>query len=161
MMRRGRRSDPGRHHQVLRARDRELFVDTGAWFAVQTPDDRWHEAAASTLRWVVSNEVVLVTTNHVVGETYTLLRVRQGLAAARRFITALRESPRVIRLHVGEDLERQAWTLLEQFEDQAFSFVDGTSFVTMKHRDLSQAFAFDQHFRTAGFRRVPVDNQIF
>jgi len=38
-----------------------------------------------------------------------------------------------------------------------FSFVDGVSFAVMRQRKLRSAFAFDAHFATAGFSRVPVD----
>ena len=40
----------------------EVFVDTGAWYAVQVVDDRWHEAAARALSTLVSAGVTLVTT---------------------------------------------------------------------------------------------------
>jgi predicted nucleic acid-binding protein len=55
-----------------------VFVDTGAWFAAQVIDDARHEQAATTLKRLLALPVVLGTTNHVVGETYTLLRVARG-----------------------------------------------------------------------------------
>ena len=41
--------------------------------------------------------------------------------------------------------------------DQEFSFVDATSFAVMRGERIRHAFAFDQHFATAGFTRIPVD----
>jgi predicted nucleic acid-binding protein len=100
---------------------------------------------------------VLVTTNHVVGETYTLLRVTRGYEACRRFLDSLDASARLERLFVGEDVERRAFAILDRYRDHDFSFVDATSFALMRAERIRHAFAFDSHFATAGFLRVPVD----
>jgi predicted nucleic acid-binding protein len=63
-----------------------LFVDSGFWFALQVRDDRWHVAATRALQTVVRRGLQLVTSSLVVGETYTLLRVRAGREPAVRFL---------------------------------------------------------------------------
>ena len=136
---------------------RRVFVDTGAWFAVQTSDDEWHDDAARTLRMLVTRAHVLVTTNHVVGETYTLLRTVSGHDAATQFLDRLDEARRVERIHVSRELEGHALRLLRRHADQAFSFVDATSFALMRAERIRHAFAFDRHFATAGFLRIPID----
>lgn len=60
-------------------------------------------------------------------------------------------------VHADVAAEREAWALLKRYSDQAFSFVDAVSFVVMKRKRLSRAFAFDAHFAAAGFERVPLD----
>lgn len=134
-----------------------VFVDTGAWAAVQIADDEHHDEAAETLRALLARPAVLITTNHVVGETYTLLRVTAGYAAANRFLSLIEKTARLERVFVPEPLEARAFTLLAQYQDHAFSFVDATSFALMRSRRLRYAFAFDAHFATAGFLRVPLD----
>ena len=138
----------------------ELFVDTGAWFALQVADDRWHTDAAHSVRAALARGHVLVTTNLVVGETYTLLRRTLGHAAAFRFVDTLDRSPRLTQVHVDEALEREAFALLRRYGDHAFSFVDGASFVVMQRRRIRRALAFDVHFATAGFVRVPQDEPL-
>jgi len=61
---------------------------------------------------------------------------------------------------VTEHLEQQAYQILERFSDHAFSFVDATSFALMRQERLRHAFAFDVHFRTAGFPTIPGDVRI-
>lgn len=134
-----------------------LFVDTGAWYAVQVPGDRWHEQAVSTLKRAVAQGAPLLTTNHVMGETYTLLMRTHGHAACRRFLDTLARSARLETVHVDGATEDEAWKLIERFHDQEFSFVDATSFALMRKKRVHQAFAFDRHFATAGFVRVPLD----
>jgi predicted nucleic acid-binding protein len=136
---------------------RRIFVDTGAWFAAQVSDDAHHGEAAETLKGLIALPVVLVTTNHVVGETYTLLRVTRGYDACRRFLDSLDASVRLERLFVAEDVERRAFTILDRYRDHDFSFVDATSVALMRVERIRHAFAFDSHFVTAGFLRVPTD----
>ena len=57
-----------------------IFVDTVAWFASVVPSDRDHAAAT---RWPSQNTQPLITTDYIVDETLTLLKVRgQALRAA-------------------------------------------------------------------------------
>lgn len=99
----------------------------------------------------------MVTTNHVVGETYTLLRIVRGYRAAATFLEALDATERLERLFVSEDVEKRAFALLHRYHDHDFSFVDATSFTVMRAERIRYAFAFDAHFATAGFLRIPGD----
>jgi predicted nucleic acid-binding protein len=134
-----------------------VFVDTGAWYAIQVADDEWHEEAAATIRSLLAGAHSLVTTNHVVGETYTLLRITCGHAAAIRFLDLIEESRRLETIFVSEESENRAYAILRQYADQDFSFVDATSFAVMRAARVRHAFAFDQHFAAAGFLRIPHD----
>lgn len=136
---------------------RRVFVDTGAWYALQVSDDEWHASAVVALRELVATRHPLLITNQVVGETCTLLRVTCGHSAAVAFLDRLDESRRVERILVGKEQEARAHRLLRQYADQDFSFVDAISFAVMRAERIRHAFAFDQHFATAGFPRIPVD----
>ncbi|MBM3811141.1 MAG: PIN domain-containing protein [Acidimicrobiia bacterium] len=136
---------------------RRIFVDTGAWFAAQVVDDAHHQEAASSLRGLIARPIVLVTTNHVVGETYTLLRVTRGYDAGRKFLDSLEQTKRLERVFINQDLERRAFAILDKYRDHDFSFVDATSFAYMRAERIRHAFAFDSHFAVCGFVRVPAD----
>jgi uncharacterized protein len=139
---------------------RRIFIDTGAWFAAQVVDDARHEAAALALKGLIALPTVLVTTNHVIGETYTLLRVTRGYDACRRFLESLDRTSRIERIFIGQDLERRAFAILDRYQDHDFSFVDATSLACMRAERIRTAFAFDSHFAAAGFLRVPADVNI-
>jgi predicted nucleic acid-binding protein len=91
----------------------------------------------------------LLTSNHVRGETWTLVSRWEGHRAAMAFLDTLSRSPRV--QHVTGHLERQALSWLRQRDDRAFSFVDATSFAVMRRRNLRDALASDGAFAAAGF----------
>ena len=133
------------------------FVDTGAWYAIQVTDDIHHGAAKATLHALLEDGASIVTSNLVIGETYTLLRTAKGYRAAKRFLAAVGHSRKTERLFITERLEQQAYEILEQYADHPFSFVDATSFALMGQQRVQHAFAFDAYFVIAGFLRVPQD----
>lgn len=136
---------------------RRVFVDTGAWFALQVPDDRPHAEAAATLPTLVSRIRTLVTSNLVVGETYTLLRITRGYDAAKTFLDLVSSTRKLDVAFISRDLEKHAYRLLDRYAEHPVSYVDATSFALMKAHRIRHAFAFDTDFATAGFIRIPVD----
>jgi predicted nucleic acid-binding protein len=133
---------------------RRVFVDTSAWYAVADSHDANHEVATRVFTGLIGERARLLTTNHVISETYTLLRVRLGGEAARAFLRSIRASVEAERVHVSLEWEGAAEELLLQYGDQDFSYVDATSFVTMRRLSIQDAFTFDRHFAAAGFSAV-------
>lgn len=134
-----------------------VFVDTGAWIAIQAADDTHHDEACLTLAALLEASQSLITSNLIVGETYTLLRLSKGYQEAKRFLDKLGQSGKLERLFISENLEQRAYEILHRYADHPFSFVDATSFALIRHQRIRHAFAFDSHFATAGFVRIPVD----
>lgn len=136
-----------------------VFVDTGAWFAIQATDDSHHDLARGTLPVILQASQSLVTSNLIVGETYTLLRFSKGYREAKRFLDGLTQSTKLERAFITETLEQHAYEILHRYADHPFSFVDASSFALMRQQRIRHAFAFDAHFATAGFLRIPLDVQ--
>lgn len=134
-----------------------LFVDSSAWYALSDYDDKQHDSASIFLSQVLRSNNRLITSNLVIGETYTLLRARLGHREAWEFLARVRASSRIEIIFINEIIESKAYNLLKRFRDQGFSYVDGTSFVLMQERKLTEAFAYDKHFLTAGFILLPYD----
>lgn len=134
-----------------------VFVDTGAWFAIQATDDAHHALARTTLPDILHASQSLVTSNLIVGETYTLLRLSKGYREAKRFLDRLAQSAKLERVFISESVERHAYDILHHYANHPFSYVDATSFALMRQQRIRHAFAFDAHFATAGFLRIPMD----
>jgi predicted nucleic acid-binding protein len=134
---------------------RTVFVDTGAWFALADRSDQYHDQAIGIYPELLRGYQKLVTTNLVVSETYILVRRALGHREAMTFLESIEASPRVIKIYSDESLEAAAKDILRQYEDQDFSYTDGVSFAAMMQKEIEEAFSFDQHFRTAGFRLIP------
>lgn len=129
-----------------------IFVDTSFWVALTNRRDPRHRQAADLLAAHVGD--LLVTTNEVRGETWTFLRRRAGHGAAVSFLDALGSSPRVQLARVGEQVEADAESWLRKRDDREFSWVDATSFATMRERRIVAALAFDGDFAAAGFTEL-------
>lgn len=127
------------------------FVDTSFWVALFFEHDAQHSAARAL--WS-KRSGALLSTNHVLGETWTFLRRRRGHADAVRVLDALTGSRRVSVLPVPQAVEVEAWQWLRQHDEREYSFVDATSFAVMRRRGLSEALAFDGDFSAAGFVEV-------
>jgi predicted nucleic acid-binding protein len=94
----------------------------------------------------------LVTSDHVLAETWTLIRHRIGRTEAETFWDGLRRGPVTLEPVTAVDLEA-AWAIGERFPDQDFSLVDRTSFALMQRIGVLRAAAFDQHFAVFRFGR--------
>ena len=127
------------------------FADTSFWFGLQERRDARHEAARAIVKRGVGK---VVTTNHVIGETWTLLRRRSGHEAAVGFLDRLLTLPDVQIVHVDEPTEAEAWRWLRARSEREYSFVDATSFAVMRRRRIREALAFDGDFNAAGFVEV-------
>ncbi len=127
------------------------FVDTGFWVALLVPRDQHHAEAARI--WHADSSLLL-SSNHVVGETWTFLRKRAGHKVAVSFLDALERSPRVAVVHADLDIEDAARRWLKRHDERMYSFVDAVSFEVMRRRRLREALAFDGDFTVAGYVEV-------
>jgi predicted nucleic acid-binding protein len=127
------------------------FVDTSFWAALAARADAHHEAAAALWH---SHPRALVTSNHVVGETWTFLNRRHGHGVAVDFTASLRASSSLAVVHIAAQVEDEAWRWLRRHDEREYSFVDATSFTYMRRHKIAAAFAFDGDFAAAGFTEM-------
>ena len=131
-----------------------IFVDSSFWIAVSLHRDDRHAPARELA--TMHSAKRLVTTNHVVGETWTFLRRRDSHRMAVLFLDRIGRSPRVEAVHVSPEQEREAFRWLRRHDERRYSFVDATSFVVMQQLGLTEALAFDGDFSAAGFVELRV-----
>jgi predicted nucleic acid-binding protein len=124
-----------------------IFVDTGAWFAAFVPNDTDHAAADA---WLETNAEPLVTTDYVIDELLTLMKMRGEFRRALRLGASLfAEEIAQIAWVLPDDIQ-QAWNIFRRYDDKGWSFTDCVSRVVMERLGIQRAFAFDDHFRQFG-----------
>lgn len=128
-----------------------VLADTSGWYALLSARDTEHAAAVRQFGRLAAQRRGIVTTNHVVSEAYTLIRRRLGSSTALAFLEKVRTDPFVRRVFIPDAWEDEAERLLKQYDDQPFSYVDATSFVTMRHLKIQEVLGFDRDFVVAGF----------
>lgn len=129
-------------------------MDTSVWYAAADSSDRSNARAKDVLR---SGEP-LVTSDHILIESWTLLHHRLHRRAADRFWDGLRSGLATIEAVGTADLE-VAWEIGITWQDQDFSVVDRTSFAVMLRLGIERVASLDQHF--AVFRFGPKRRQSF
>lgn len=154
-----------------------VFVDTGAFIATLSRDDRYHSKAQSVYAALNSGGASMVTTNLVIAETVNLLMrkgntgyrvaVRLGSTLQDRWITLCTDiEPKSLppgKLDVvaysTPRIKQEAWEILERYDTAGFSFTDCVSFAVMQSLGISKAFAFDSHFDVLGFECLRPDTK--
>lgn len=125
-----------------------VYVDTSAWYAAADAADRSNARA----KQVLALGEPLVTSDHVLLETWLLLRHRIGRNAAERFWEGLRAGAAHVEFVTPADLE-SAWAIGRQFEDQDFSLADRTSFALMQRLGVTRVASFDDDFAVFRYGR--------
>jgi predicted nucleic acid-binding protein len=128
-----------------------IFVDTGilvAAFSRFDPEHSWARA------FLFAPKDSLATSDYVIDETLTLLRSRGRKQAALRAGEELFGGTllRLVYLELADI--REAWQIFAGFRDKDWSFTDCTSYVVMRRLGITEAAAFDEHFRQFGFVAV-------
>ncbi len=126
------------------------FVDTSFWVAVTTRGDAHHAQATQ----IVRGHHALVTSNHVLGETWTFMRRRHGWPGAVRSLDLIQRLGMLTVVHVEEAVEADAGRWLRRRDEREYSFVDATSFALMRTLRIREALAFDGDFSAAGFVEI-------
>ncbi len=124
-----------------------VFVDTGAWFASVVPWDANHDQAA---KWLIQNTRPLLTTDVVLSETLTLLRIRGERDRAIWLGERLWSEELAVLYFVNREEQEAGWDVFRRFTDKDWSFVDCVSKTVIERLDIDTAFSFDHHFRQFG-----------
>ena len=86
------------------------FVDTAAFYASKDSSDENYNKATKFMEEVRRAPTLhLITSNFVIDETITLIRMKLGHNAAVKFGRQIRKSRVVKVIHVTEKIEDRAW----------------------------------------------------
>lgn len=133
-----------------------IFVDSGAWVALSLPNDRNHAAARRAYADLAEGaHGALVTSNFILDESATFLRMAADVPTAARLARTVLASPNVVVAWIDPATFDAALRLLESRPDKRWSLTDCTSFAVMKDLQVEEAFSFDHNFEEAGFVRLP------
>ena len=130
-----------------------IFVDTGAWIAILNRRDQHHQEASAIYRNLQRQQIRLLTTDYVFDETVTRLRYDATHALAVMFLDRmdlLVETGVLTVVEINKDVFEKAKALFRQYDSARLSFTDCTSFVVCRKNNITEAFAFDQHFAMMG-----------
>jgi predicted nucleic acid-binding protein len=129
-----------------------VFADTSGLLALLNASDDQHARAQRAFANLQSRQAPLVSTSFVLVETYALAGRRLGLDAVRSFRADF--APLIDVVWVDEALHDAGLDLLLDRRKRLLSLVDAVSFITMRQKNVADAFAFNPHFEQEGFSLV-------
>lgn len=131
-----------------------IFLDTGFLFALSSEHDANHQRVRAVIEQYRGQRLsdIVVTTNHVVAETITLVRAKGhrdpnlahdlAVKVGRKLFAGL-----LARIYdATAEEERAAFEYFAQHRDKEYSFVDCLSFVVMDKLEIREALAVDSDF---------------
>jgi uncharacterized protein len=123
-----------------------VFVDTAAFFAIENERDRHHPQALDARDQLMASGERLVTSDYILDEVYTLIRMKVSHRVAVDFGDSVRTS-RFLRVEpvMPADFE-VAWRIFRRYDDKPFSFTDCASFALMERLKIVAAFTFDRNY---------------
>ncbi len=130
----------------------EVFVDSGAFFAMLNPNEHWHKEVKSQLKNLVNEKARFVTTDYVLDETITLLQVRSLAYLVEHWIVDVLTGGTCEIVWMEKKRFDEVQRFFVKHSDKRWSFTDCFSFCVMKERKIRRALAADQHFKQAGFQ---------
>jgi predicted nucleic acid-binding protein len=97
-----------------------IFIDTAGFLAIENRRDVHHERALAFRDASLGDGQIFVTSDYVLDESHTLIRLRAGHAVAVQFGEDVRAS-RVLRVeHVTPEIVEAAWRIFKAFADKEF-----------------------------------------
>ena len=133
-----------------------IFVDSSAWIALLNQADGYHSKARAFASELATGRYGrLVTTDYVLDEAATSLRLRARSDALKQFRSILESSESLETIWTTPERFWSAWEMLAARDDKRWSLTDCLSFVTMETLGIRIAFSFDSDFAQAGFELLP------
>ncbi len=136
----------------------KIFIDTGAFIALNDKSDQYHSDAISLAKFIVKNNTIkLFTSNLVVAETYTRILYVSKPEIAIKFLDIVMQTG-IVLLYSDAKTEIKSKEYLVKFKNEKISYTDAVSFQLMKENVINKAFAYDHHFSLAGFTLLADNN---
>lgn len=132
-----------------------LFLDASYLIALELSNDQNHQITLNHWQSLDKNTVRLVTTSYIFDEVVTFLNSRSFHQKAVEVGQKLITSNKVHLIYVDEILFFQGWDCFKKYEDKSYSLTDCISFIVMQRLDINEVLTFDNHFRQAGFKKLP------
>src|SRR3989344_8748690 len=112
----------------------KVFIDTGAWLALEIKNDVNHRDARKFVDFIKKRRALLFTNTLVLSETYTRLIYDVSLTAAKKFHEKIIEGTRknLTIFDVDLSIDETVWNQLQRYGDHRFSYTDATVIVHFK-----------------------------
>lgn len=125
-----------------------VFVDAGIFVAIRNAADLYNQRSKELMKDALQGNMgKIFTSDYVIDEAITV-----ALARTRRHELAvdvgtyILDSPRFIKLTVGEETFNSAWQKFRSLKGKGLSFTDCTTLALAEKHGIKQVMTFDSGF---------------
>lgn len=133
-------------------------MDTWGWLALADRGEQQHSQVVSFYAERTRSTGLIVTSDYVLDELFTMMFSRLAFEAASRFADSLLRSPFITIERITAERFQKARDFRLKFSDKPrISFTDLTSMATMNELGITDVLTADKHFAQVGmnFRLLP------
>jgi len=137
---------------------KKAFIDTSAWVAYYLSDDKNHLKIKIFLEGLISDRVIICTSNDVVDETVTRLIYSSSRKFVKYFIDFISESintGNLLEFWVDDQVQQEALDLAVKFIEHKLSLTDCTTIVLLQRFNIDSLVSLDSDFRKVGINTLP------
>lgn len=128
-----------------------IFIDSSFWITLSDKSEKNHSRSVKLIKDFKKGNNLMVTTNFILDETFTLIRKRQGISRVIEFRDVIAKFGRQLQIErVTVADEENIWKWFTRDIDK-LSYTDCTSFAVMNRLGLKKVATFDEDFAKVGF----------
>lgn len=137
---------------------RGAFIDTSGWISYFLSNQLKHSAIKKLIKQLKKDRVTLYTSNDVIDETVTRLVYHTNPQIVIKFIDFIAEGVKanfLIQLWVDEEIQLEAFELVQKFAEHKLSLTDATSIALVKKFSIESVISLDSDFVKVGISTLP------
>ncbi len=134
---------------------RMIFVTSTAWLALYNPSDPNHEAASALWQDLSDETVRFVTTDYVMDQVFTVMKIFGSLDAARGLYTVITQTELLRFFMTDSVIFERAWKTFADDEHPQFTFTDCVNYAVIQYLGVPEVFTFDRNFTAPGLTVLP------
>ena len=128
-----------------------IFLDTGYFVALFTPNDHLHDRA---IAWSSQLHEPMLVTEYVLWECVNTFSKPKDRVSAHALIDHVESDSNCELIHASPEIFAAGLQLHRTRPDKEWSLTDCISFHLMRERGVTRALAYDVHFEQAGFEAL-------
>lgn len=136
----------------------KAFIDTSAWISYSLSKQPKHSTIKNLIKQLIKDRVTICTSNDVVDETATRLIYDTNVKIAEGFINLIREGVKnhsLAQLWVDEEIQNEAFGLVQKFSEHKLSLTDATTIVLVNRFHIESVVSLDSDFKKVGLQVLP------
>lgn len=126
----------------------QFFIDSSAWIAYYLSDEPDHVRVKNLIKRLIKEGKVIVSSNDIIDETVTFLIYHKPFLAIK-FIDFIKKAiltGGIIQLWVDEEIQNQAFELVQKFMEHKLSLTDATTIALVKKFSIGSIISLDSDF---------------